>query len=437
MVKRLARLVFLLVGGYGLVLLLTWLLVYHLEEAVWTRKAPDELVSKQVLLRIIAGSHLFPDSLEARALGLLGDLECHLGNATEAFGHYEASLTQLNEATTAENFVNVLTDLSTTPSEFQRGADDYRATAPIRILNDEDLTVTMTAEHSEPNWDDFEQVPRLNQAQVIELRDLLDEIPETPSKLRQLADLCDRHQRQIAALQALPHPLLPANADDYDSISHLSSFIPLLVLDALHQAQSGHMEDARRSFDAAYLLLIDIEQRPRLLTVLITVSYRTNIAKLLECASGATLRPLFTMEHSLPLSFLQQAMAGEYQSSKRLIISSMPGTDLAAQRLRVLVLEKQASYWRSCIQNPLAIPPQVPIEDIMATFFFENRRAFMRIDPTSYADGQRFAGIIEQLSSELVHRLAVSAQGRFAEDFTELSQRETALYSNSGGGIQR
>lgn len=437
MVKRLARLALLLAGGYGLVLLLAWLLICLLEEAVWTRKAPDELVSKQVLLRIIAGSHLFPDSLEARALGLLGDLEYHLGNATEAFGHYKASLTRFNETTTAENLVDVLTNFSTTPSDFQRGADDYRATAPIGVLNDEDLAVTITAEHSEANWDDFEQVPRLTEAQVIELRDLLDEIPETPSKLSQLADLCDRHQRQIAALRTLAHPLLPANADDYDSISHIGSFVPLLVLDALHQSQSGHLEAARRSFDAAYLLLIDIEKRPRVLTTLITVSYRTNIAKLLECTGGATLRPLFTMEHSLPLSFLQQAMAGEYQYSKRLIISSMPGTDLAAQRLRVLVLEKQASYWRSCIQNPSAIPPQVPIENIMATFFFENRRAFMRIDPTSYADGQRFAGLIEQLTSELVHRLAVSYQGRFAEDFTELRARETALYWTSGTGIQR
>ena len=428
MVKRLARLVFLLVGGYGLVLLLTWLLVCHLEEAVWTRQAPKELVPNRGLLRVTAGSKLFPAALEARALGLLGDLECHLGNATEAFGHYKASLTRLNETTTAENFVNVLTNLGTTPSDFQRGADDYRATAPIQILNDEDLAVTITAEHSEANWDDFEQVPRLTESQVIELRDLLDEIPESPSKLTQLADLCDRHQRQIAALRALPHPLLPANADDYDSTSDIGSFVPLLVLDALHQSQSGHLEDARRSFDAAYLLLIDIEQRPRVLTVLITLSSRTRIAKLLECASGATLRPLFTIGHSLPLSFLQQAMVGEYQSSKRLIISSVPGADLAAQRLRLLVLEKQASYWRSCIRNPSVIPPQVPIEDFMATFFFENRREFMRIDPASYTDGQRFAGIIEQLASELLHRLAVSYPGRFAEDFAELRAREAALY---------
>ena len=403
----------------------------RLESAMWDRGALQELEPAQQFLQRLANGRVLT-SWQARACGLLGDLAHHRAEYEDATNYYSKSMEALGVAARPSNLVNFTPSLYKGSGDFSLGYNSYESTAAVpAAVEDVKLMIQFPAvPGSEVAWGALVAIPQLQDTEASAIHQALPEADEPAPDFSAMKKLCEDHRHQITALRNLSGPLVPPDPDDMTSIHGVSGFIRLLMLDAICQIQAGDVTAAASSFDNAYSLLGVFENNPRLVTLMATLSIRTELADMLESGHAMSLQPFFKQRHCLGEAMWEQAVAGEYQAMKRLLTKSMSGSDPQAKRLRTLVMNKQTAFWRVVRSKNHIASSISPLSALTSAFFFKNRRFFQRAHSATRADGLRVAAELENHIAEIVHRIGCPNIGNLDEQFTQIRSREAALTRN-------
>lgn len=425
------RRIILILGGFSALLVGMFAFVEwdlrRLENAVWEKNQFAGLSRQQGWLNHFSGSEVLPKSMRSRSQGLLGDLAFHKGQFEQAMNRYVKSVEWVGTLTGADP-ATALKLVAGGGSEFHRGYGDYEATAPIPPQpDDKDFALAVAVlDPSENAWDAFLAIAPLDGSEVESVRTLFATATDGTQKIDEISRFCVEKQETIAALKALG-PAMTVPASNFLDLARAGDFCRLLFLEALRSAESGQLEKAGDSFDAAYRMIGHLEQNPSLFSMLATLALRSRIAGFLESESGAQLATFFEEKHQLAENAYDRFLRGACRESRQIISEALPGSDSVSARLRVRTLEKNLAFWRAVRADGSVAQTGDSFESRFSAGFFRNRRFIHRPDLASYPDGYRFAGEAENLVAEILFWTARPNLGAIDRSFEELREREARI----------
>jgi len=428
-IRRIAGLIIgLAVTALSIVGFVTWE-IHRLEDAVWDRSDQAPLAARESFLQKAASNRLISRSLRIRAKGLLGDLAYLEGNFPLAQDHYiEAWL--WNERTD----LNVLISrwILASSTDFGRGFRAYSAGSPtVSLSNDDDLSLDLPdLKETEDAWNAFASIEPLGAPEKSELRSyFLAEPPNHPA----MPVFCERHQKTIQSLQQLEVRLRIPDQNDPMLLVEAADFVRLLAVDSICHIRDGNSASAERSFRAAYRVIGYLEQNPRLNSALVSLALRSTLLEWMESSGQTQMGAYFLPDHRCPADLFNRAIAGEYHAMKSTFAAAIPITDATSQRLHARVLNKQIAFWREIRDlNDPAVTRKRTTEKV-PEWFFQNRRFIHRMAHRSYADGERFAEALEDLTAEFLHLIAVPNIGQLNQTLDELREREGKFLNGPKG----